>query len=364
MSEKMPPYRVLRAIHEHYWAMLESAYETMLGIVASRVLGSPPTRAEKDLAIEAAQAAASTRRSGTPAGGGSIVVMNLFGIIAPRMGAFEDVSQEGTAMDAFAARYSQAMRDPGVGGVVVNVDSPGGSVFGVQEAGDVIYSFRDTKPNTAVFTGMGASAAFWIGTQFARTVGSPGADIGSVGVLSRHDDLSKAAELAGIGVEYITAPEGGFKEEGNPFSPLSESARAHYRERVGEYYEMFVKATARGRGTQPSVVREKFGKGRMYGAKRALDLGMIDAVSTLGEEIDRMASKLARKGGGARAESAEDDAMPELKPERYMGDPQGQEEVDAAAAVAGEAEAASADRERMARANLLLAGAHRGDAHP
>jgi len=297
MSKKRPPVRVLGAITEYPWAMLPAAFDLMLEIVGRRFTAEILSPEEKEARIEAAR-----RTPGPATAPGSIAVLNLYGVMAQRVGAFADVSQEGTACEAFAATFRAAMSDPNVTAIVLNVDSPGGSVFGVEELGDVIWSAKGTKPVIAVANSMAASAAYWVATQADELVVTPGGEVGSVGVLARHEDVSAAAEAQGVRVTFVTAPEGGHKAEGNPFEPLSDDARSHLQTRVNDYYGKFVSAVARGRKVSMKRVREDFGQGRMYGAAQAVAAGMADRVDTLQGVINGLMSK-GRPPGRLRGEA-------------------------------------------------------------
>ena len=90
------------------------------------------------------------------------------------------------------------MREPSISAIVLDVDSPGGSVFGVEELATEIRAARGTKPVVAVANSMAASAAYWIASQADELVITPGGMVGSIGVLTAHEDISKAQEMAGI----------------------------------------------------------------------------------------------------------------------------------------------------------------------
>lgn len=297
--------RVLAAIDEAYWAMHPAAYESMRAIVESWAglsHASPRLSAEeRQAAIEARQ----SEQSVTFSAPSTIAVLNMFGVISPRMGMMDDMSQEGCALDSFSARYNRAMNDASIAGVIVNVDSPGGNVFQVKETGDLIFRVRENKPNIAVSTGMAASAAFWLFTQFKERVVSPSSEVGSVGVLMRHMDMSKAFEEAGFKVTYITAPAGGNKAEGNPYTPLSDETLDHYTSRCEEYYQDFLTDLARGSGVKAKTIDADWGRGRMVGARAAVRLGMADRIGSLQYEIDRLAVALSKKRPATAAESEE-----------------------------------------------------------
>jgi signal peptide peptidase SppA len=218
-----------------------------------------------------------------------VAVLPIYGTITQRGGGgFMDfLMGSGTSTDKFAALFSQVMADESVKAVVLDVDSPGGSVFGVPELADMIFKARGGKPIIAVANTLAASAAYWLATQADQIVVSPSAEVGSIGVYALHEDISKMAEDMGVKVTLIGA--GRYKTEGNEFEPLGEEAQAAIQARVDDYYGMFVKAVARGRGVSESAVRGGFGEGRVVGAVEAVKLNMADRVATLGQTLQRFA---------------------------------------------------------------------------
>jgi len=175
--------------------------------------------------------------------------------------------------------------------VVLDVDSPGGAVNGVEELADEMLRARGQKPVVAVANTLAASAAYWIATAADEVVVTPSGEVGSIGVFAVHEDFSAALEAAGIRVSLVSA--GKYKMEGNPYEPLGDEGRAALQERVDDYYGMFVGAVARGRGVAAKDVREGFGQGRLVGARQAVELGMADRVATLDETLDRVARRVA-----------------------------------------------------------------------
>jgi signal peptide peptidase SppA len=138
-----------------------------------------------------------------------------------------------TANTPFAAAFRQALADPSIGGIVISVDSPGGSVYGVPELVAEIYRARGQKPVVAVADSMAASAAYWIACQAEQVYVTPGGEVGSIGVLTAHADMSQALANEGVSVSVISA--GRYKAEASPYAPLTDEARAAIQARVDEY---------------------------------------------------------------------------------------------------------------------------------
>jgi signal peptide peptidase SppA len=304
---------VVRAIAEQPWALLPDKLATMLDVIRFRhaggslsgeeiraVLGTPGKHGDValfDLETEALYHAGADEvfRSATggtienrPGGRPVVAVLGVYGIISQRADMFTEMSG-GTSTERLAARFRSAMADQAVKGIVLDVDSPGGGVYGVQELADEIRAARGQKPVVAVANSLSASAAYWIGTAAEELSVTPSGEVGSVGVYAAHEDVSKALETEGVKVTLVSA--GRFKTEGNPFEPLSEEARAYMQTRVSDYYDAFVKAVAKGRGVSPDDVRKGFGQGRVVGAKQAVAERMADRVETLDDAVRRVAGR-------------------------------------------------------------------------
>jgi len=206
----------------------------------------------------------------------------------------------GTSTEWIAAQIDAAVADSSIGGIVLDVDSPGGSVYGVQELSDRIYRARASKPIYASVNGMMASAAVWIGTAAERVFVSPSSEAGSVGVVYVHEDTSAADEQAGVKYTILTA--GKYKWEDAGGQPLNDDAKAHIQGRIDSYYAQFLADVRRNRRDRPNVSHaEKFGDGRMFGAKEAIANGLADKVATMDEVLGVMAGKIQSNQARAKA---------------------------------------------------------------
>lgn len=271
------------------WAVTPTMLATILEIARRHASG------EK---LSAADIAARIGDRQRPTGSiqGDIAVLPMYGVVVPRANLMSEVSGA-TSAEAFGRAFTAAMNDQRIGAVVIDTDSPGGSVAGVDELSRLIYDARGTKPIVAVANHLMASAAYWIGTAADELVMTPSAEVGSVGVFAAHEDVSAAQEKAGVRVTLVSAGE--FKTQGNPYEPLTEEALATIQARVDDYYGMFVKAVARNRGVSVAAVREDYGKGLAFGAAQALAAGMVDRIETLDQTLVRLA-----KGQKGRTMSA------------------------------------------------------------
>ena len=229
-------------------------------------------------------------------GGKSVAVLPVYGPLAQR-GALCGTSVQGVMDD-----LRKAMADPNVAAVVLDVDSPGGNTYGIDEASSQMFAMRGSKPMIAVANSVMASAAYWLASAADEIVVTPGGDIGSIGVYAVHTDQSGANARQGVIPTIVSA--GKYKAEHSPFGPLTEESKGSLQKMVDEKYAMFVNAVARNRRTSSDAVAGGYGEGRMVGAKEAVAAGLADRVGTLDETLARLGvgpAQANRAAAGAAA---------------------------------------------------------------
>jgi len=281
------------------WALMPERLAAFTGVVARWSTGrtvdaDTMARVRADADIVAARRGAATKATG-----GAIAVLPMYGVVTQRGNMADDISGPGSmSTQLFAQSLRSALADDSVDAILIDVDSPGGSVYGVQELADEIYQARGQKPVVAVANSLAASAAYWLGSAASEFYVTPGGEVGSIGVWSAHEDWSKALAEAGVTTTLISA--GKYKTEGSPYEPLSADAQSFMQSRVDDYYSAFTKAVARNRGVPIASVRDGMGQGRVLGAQAAKDAGMVDDIATFDDAIRRM-SKNLRQSAKARA---------------------------------------------------------------
>lgn len=281
---------IARYVATQLWAIEASKMAELLAVLAYRAAGHEYTDAELRARL-GDPPSPSLRRQGD-----SVAVVPIRGVIAHRMGSMQDMSG-GTSCEGIAALLRQAAADDTVGTILLDVDSPGGTVTGVSELAAEIAQIRGrgTKKILAQVNGMAASAAYWLASQADEIVSLPSGTAGSIGVFTVHEDLSKALANEGIDVTLISA--GKYKVEGNPFEPLTDEAKGVLQGRVDAAYASFVKDVASGRGVSQTAVREGYGEGRALQAKDALKAGLIDSIATMDATIGRLVGRNTAPSG-------------------------------------------------------------------
>ena len=306
-------HRIEKVFYAQPWAIVPAKLYEIAHFLRIKASGDDIKQAELTLIQEQARILESRREAAAQAtarSGGMVAVLPVYGTISHRASLMTEMSG-GTSLQKLTGQFRQAANDPQVKAIVLEFDSPGGSVDGVEELANEIFQARGSKKIVAVANTWADSAAYYLASAAEEIVVTPSGEVGSIGVWMMHADFSKQLESDGIKVTLVSA--GKYKTAGNPYEPLSDYALAALQSEVNVFYEMFVKAVARARGVSAAEVRGGFGEGRAVTATEAVKLGIADRVATLDQTLERLGvSRGILKSG--RAEEPAREIEPE-KPE-------------------------------------------------
>jgi protease-4 len=165
---------------------------------------------------------------------------------------------------------------------VLEVDSPGGGVTASDEMHQSILDFEEQtgKPVVVYMGDVAASGGYYISTAADRIVANETTLTGSLGVFLPLLNFREAAEKYGVTQTYIKS--GKYKTMGSPWKELTPEERRIYQSIVDDYYDEFVHVIVEGRGLPEERVRE-IADGRVYSAKQAKELGLVDSFGELDE---------------------------------------------------------------------------------
>ncbi len=188
----------------------------------------------------------------------------------------------------------QLEEDPNVHGLVLRIDSPGGTVTATARAHHAMRRFIEHKregstaafPVVASIEGIGASGAYYIATVADEIVVEPAALTGSIGVRLTLVNVSELAKR--VGVEVRDVKTGPFKDSGSPFRPVRPEEEERFQELVQHYMQLFVDAVREGRGTRlREAMMDKITSGDVFVADEALQLGLADQVGYFEDAVAR-----------------------------------------------------------------------------
>jgi protease-4 len=169
----------------------------------------------------------------------------------------------------------KAAGDASVKGLILEIDSPGGSVAGGESLHDAIARFAATKPVVVTMGGVAASAGYMIAVPAARIFASNATLTGSIGVILQSPDVSGLLDKVGVSVDELVS--GPLKGQPSLVKPLSPEGRTMLQGVVMDLYEQFVGMVAVGRHMDPAKVR-MLADGRPYTGHQAIGLGLVDQI--------------------------------------------------------------------------------------
>lgn len=225
-----------------------------------------------------------------------VALLPLVGVSAKRMNLMSQISG-GVSTELAARDLRQAAADSDVSAIILQIDSPGGTVDGTQTLAQLIREIDQTaKPVVTLAGGLMASAAYWYGSA-ARAIYIEDAttQVGSIGVVASHVDISGAQAAAGVRTTEIVA--GKYKRVASQYGPLSEEGRQTIQDQVDYLYSLFVQAVADHRGVGIEQVLSDMADGRVFVGQQAVRAGLVDGVTTLPALI----AQLSRTSGAGVA---------------------------------------------------------------
>jgi len=196
-----------------------------------------------------------------------------------------------------------AAADTNIKGVILEINSPGGTITGSQAISDGIDYYKDKsggKPVIALVKGLGASGAYWAAVSADAIYADKGSLTGSIGVIYGpfvyYDKVLSEGSLLtgevltqnGIESRYFTA--GGSKDVGNPYRRLTEEEVKHFQNLVNNDYETFVNHVAAERGISANTIKNVI-KAQVYDNKSAQELKLIDGEANREKAYSELATR-------------------------------------------------------------------------
>lgn len=222
-----------------------------------------------------------------------VAVVPVIGVLAKRANLFMQISG-GTSTQIVGDWLNQAALDNAVSAIILEIDSPGGQVDGVQALAQQVARVRAAgKPVVAWISGLAVSGAYWIASATERVLMADNTTVvGSIGVVATHVDVSGREQQLGVKTTEITA--GKYKRIASSYAPLSEEGRQTLQGQVDAIYSVFVEDVAGNRGVSVEDVLNRMADGRVFIGQQAIEAGLVDGVSTLDALIDSL-----KPGAGA-----------------------------------------------------------------
>jgi protease IV len=186
--------------------------------------------------------------------------------------------------EALVSQLQQARRDPAVSAVILDLNTPGGSVVASDQIYREVLELRKAgKPVVASMGEVAASGGYYIASGAERIVANASTFTGSIGVILVLVNLEGTAGK--LGVEPVIIKSGRLKDIGSPFKELTEEERQIFQEMIDQTYGRFVDVVAEGRHMSDTEVRE-LATGRPYTGEQAQELGLVDRLGNFDTAVD------------------------------------------------------------------------------
>jgi protease-4 len=223
--------------------------------------------------------------------GDGVAIIPLQGTISSSQGTGLFVEQMATP-ENFKEMLEESARDGSIKAVVIDINSPGGSVVASDEIAMAIKEFD--KPTVAWVGEMGASGAYYVASSCDFIVADQASVVGSIGVISIFPEYSRLLEK--IGVNFTVIKGGEYKDFTTGFRPLTEEEEEMMEDMVEEIYDQFLTIVADNRNMSKSDVKS-VAEGKIYSGRKAKEFGLVDEIGGRDTAIE-----IAAQMGGIEGE--------------------------------------------------------------
>jgi protease-4 len=203
----------------------------------------------------------------------------------------DGVIDEQQAKDVYW-QLKTARGDKNVKGLIIRVNSPGGTISGSDQIHNEIIKYRDdtNQPVVAFMQGVAASGGYYSSVACNEIIAEPTAITGSIGVIMEYLVLQQLLEDK-LGINPIVVKAGAKKDWPNPFQMPTDEQLQYMQERIiGPAYKRFVKVVVDGRSELTEEDVNRLADGSIYWADKALEEKLIDGIGYLTDAIDKTKS--------------------------------------------------------------------------
>ncbi len=208
---------------------------------------------------------------------GKIAVIPLKGPISTENGA-GDLFNRGTVGSGSVVSFIEtAAKDKEIKGIILNINSPGGTVVASKEIADAVK--KVDKPVVALIREVGASGAYWVASAADYIVADPLSVTGSIGVVGSYLEFSEL--FSQYGVTYQDVKTGEYKDLGNPYKTLTPQEKEVLVGKLQIIHDYFADEVSKNRGKNLN----KYANGLFYMGTEAKEIGLVDELGGKEEAI-------------------------------------------------------------------------------
>lgn len=218
-----------------------------------------------------------------------VSVIPVSGALVPR-GANLNLCETMTSYEGLRTSIRQAIADPLVERIVLDIDTPGGSVAGAFELAADIRAMSQQKPITGLVNFMAYSGGYLIASACTEIVVSMTSGVGSIGVIASH--LDRSAMVEKLGVKVTTVFAGAHKNDLTPNEPISDQSLKVLTDLVEESYTMFTTTVADYIDMPVSKVRAT--EAGLFRGQNAITAGLAHRLSSPQDALDEISYAVAQ----------------------------------------------------------------------
>ncbi|MEA2048136.1 MAG: signal peptide peptidase SppA [Campylobacterota bacterium] len=204
----------------------------------------------------------------------------------------QEIKLVGPIMDAenILKEIESAQKDAAIKGILLNVNSPGGSVPPSIEIAYAIKELKKHKPVVAYASGIMASGSYYASIYANEIIANPGSIVGSIGVIMESANIEELMQTIGVKTQIVK--QGTFKEAGTPTREWTPQERAELETLTKDTYELFVHDVAKARGLDVNASKN-YADAHIFSASRAKNAGLIDTVGVKSQakaQVEKLAN--------------------------------------------------------------------------
>lgn len=205
------------------------------------------------------------------------------------------IEVEGTILQSkkIVEQLGRVEKNDRIQGLLLRVNSPGGSVGASQEIYQAVKRIRQKKKVVVSMGSIAASGGYYIALGADQIVANAGTITGSIGVLMDYTNVEELLAFLKLHAEVLTA--GNLKDAGSPLKPLTPEDRAYLQSILDNLHKQFQQAVVENRDLEPEEV-EELTRGQVFTGTQAKAAGLIDQLGNQQDAIDLLANLLEIEG--------------------------------------------------------------------
>lgn len=244
--------------------------------------------------------------------GNGIAQIRLRGLLLKSVWSGYQALGWATSTQDVAVQLERALTNPNVKGVMLSIDSPGGTVAGTTELAELVSRVAAIKPVHAHAADLMASAAYWVGSQARKLTAGSSAAVGSIGAMTAVYDFARFFENAGVKTHVIAS--GDLKGIGVMGAPLTEPQLADIQRVIDKYGALFIDTVAAARKLSATEAKD-VATGQVWVGAEALEKRLVDGVTSSAKAYESLAAAAGIKTPSPSGASAHHQEKSTMTPE-------------------------------------------------